>query len=205
MTRLRFCLAPALLLAGCGHSPPTHLLTLDLAPPPIRPAYGGPALRLTAVQIPPSIDRLEFVSAASPTELTIEDQYRWSASLGSLARSALLRDLAARLPEGKVLPPDAPSTPGVARVDVAVLALDTGGQRSRMDAIVTVAIDGRAQLARRQVSLFRDHGPNQRPDQAAQDMSAMLGDLADAITGMLMMPSLEPAGPASGSFRRPSG
>lgn len=185
MNRLRLALALPLLLAGCGHSPPTHLLTLDIAPPPARPAYTGPALRLTAVQIPPAIDHLEFVSAAAPNELRIEDQYRWSASLGSLARGALLRDLAARLPDGKVLPPDALATPGVARVDVAILALTSSPQGADMEAIVTVAIDGTRQVMRRHLTLHRDATPGGGPAAAASDMSHMLGDVADGIVALL--------------------
>ncbi|HET8612548.1 MAG TPA: hypothetical protein VFL92_07260, partial [Sphingomonas sp.] len=55
-------LAALALLAGCGHSPPTHFFTLDPAPPkapaPARPAH---PVRLGAVHIPPELDRPELV------------------------------------------------------------------------------------------------------------------------------------------------
>ena len=173
------------LLAACGHSPQTHLLTLDLAPPVARAPYTGPPMRLTAVQIPAAIDRLEYVSAVSPNELRIQDQYRWSASLGSLARGALLRDLAERLPSGAVLPPDSPAIKGARRVDVAILALNDTPQGSRMDAIVTVAIDGGPQVLRRQIAVTNDHPPRTTPAEAAGDTSVLLGQVADEITKML--------------------
>lgn len=172
----------ACLLSACGHSAPTHLLTLDLAPPAAPGgAYTGPPLRLTAVQIPPAIDRLEFASAVSATELRLQDQYRWSASLGSLARGVLLRDLAARLPEGALLPPDSPAGKGTRRADVAILALNTGAESTTMEVMVTVAVDGSPRVLRRRYALKRDHAPGQTPAQDAADYSAMLGDVADAI------------------------
>jgi uncharacterized lipoprotein YmbA len=179
---LTLAAAGAILLGACGHSAPTHLLTLDLAPPATASAsYAGPPLRLTAVQVPPAIDRLEFASSVSATELRLQDQYRWSASLGSLARGVLLRDLAARLPEGALLPPDSPAGKGTRRVDVAILALNTGPTNTTMEVMVTVAIDGSPRLLRRSYSLKRDHAPSQTPAQDAADYSSMLGDVADAI------------------------
>lgn len=177
----RLALAALLALGGCGHSPQTHLLTLDLAPPLASSPYGGPAIRLTAVQIPPAIDRLEFVSAVSPTELQIQDQYRWSASLGSLARDALLRDLTARMPSGMVLPPDSPASRGVARIDVAILALAHMQQVTRMEAVVTIAEDGGPRLLHRQFTLAREHPSSIDPAEAAAETSSMLGELADGI------------------------
>ena len=187
MTRALHWLAMAALplLASCGHSPQTHLLTLDMAPPAARASYAGPPVRLTAVQIPSAIDRLEYVSAVSPNELRVQDQYRWSASLGSLARGALLRDLAERLPTGAVLPPDSPATKGTRRVDVAILALTQTAERSSMDVIITVAVDGGPQVLRHQVTVTRDHPPRLTPAEAAGDTSYLLGQVADEITVLL--------------------
>jgi uncharacterized protein len=195
--RIPTSLAALAALAGCGHSAPTHLLTIDMAPPAARAPYAGPPLRVTAVQVPPSIDRLEFASALSPTELRIEDQYHWSASLGSLARAALLRDLVARLPASAVLPPDSPAGQGTRRVDVALLALTTQARTTRMEVLVTLATDGAGPVMRRQFTLTRDHAPAQPPAQAAQDYSAMLGDTADQIVAMAtQMAAQTPTAPA---------
>ncbi|WP_206239972.1 PqiC family protein [Novosphingobium terrae] len=179
-------MAGLFMLGGCGHSPQTHLLALDLAPPAMRPdpAYAGPPLRVTAVHIPASIDRLEFALATSPTELQLQDQYHWSASLGSLARDALLRDLIARLPSAMVLPPDSPATKGVRRVDVTLLDLTTASADTTMEVLITMGTDGEAGVIRRQAHFTRRHAENQSPSQSAADYSSMLGEVADTIVSM---------------------
>lgn len=187
-------LAALLALGGCGHSPQTHLLTLDLAPPVAPPAaYAGAPVRVTAVEIPPALDRLEFVAAVAPGELEIRDQYRWSASLGALAREALMRDLSARLPSGAVLPLDTPARKGNRRADVSILALTALPDRTVMEAIVSVAVDGEDRAVRRHVIVTQPHAGDALPGATAADYGLLLGKVADDIVGLLQ--AVPPARP----------
>jgi len=181
-------LAGTLALSGCGHSPQTHLLTLDLVPPVSPPAdYSAPPVRVTAVRIPAALDRLEFVQAVAPGELQIRDQYRWSASIGELAREALMRDLSARLPNGSVLPLDTPAVKGSRHADVAILALTAAPEQTTMDAIVTVAVDGSDRIVRRHVTLTQKHATNALPERIASDYGMLLGKVADEIVFIVQL------------------
>jgi len=177
--------AAMLLLAACGHSPPTQFLTLDPAPG-ATVAYRGPAIRVPAVRIPPDLDRDEFVQRSAPGEMKVDDLVRWSAPLGLLSRNTLIIDLASRLPPGTVAPPDAPAQPVGLRVDVSILSLETtNGEASMQAAYQFTPDDGQASATYRQWVTLRLPIAARTPPETARAFSTLLGQLADRIAGDL--------------------
>lgn len=174
-----------LLLAGCGHSPPTHFFTLDPAPPS-RPAAAIAAaapIQLDAVHIPPALDRPQVVTQLGANRLDVHDLDQWASPLGEMMRRTLAQDLLARLPQGEFVLPDAPRPQGVRGLVVDVLQIDAapGGQVT-LQASWTLMEPGTTRAALiRNVQLTADGGPG--PQGTAAAMSQLLGELADQIVG----------------------
>jgi uncharacterized protein len=183
MTVRTLLLGALLLLAACGHSPPTQFLTLDPTPGTGAGAgYRGPAIRVPAVRIPPALDREEFVQRVSPGELKVDDFVRWSASLGMLARNTLILDLSSRLPPGKVSPPDAPAQAGGVRVDVSVLSWEVvDGDASLQAAYAFAPDDGETPARYRQWVTLHAASGGRTALETARVFSVLLGQLADGI------------------------
>jgi hypothetical protein len=178
MRRLCLSAAAALLtLAGCAHSPPTTLLTLDTAAPagPVRASYRGQPITVPAVHLPALLDRAGYVRQFAPGQVQVDDFAHWAAPLGLLARDALVRDLTVRLPAGAVLPPGA--TEAHARVvNVTVLAFTDNASGARLDVAYRFLPAGTVRQA--SLSLPADETG---PVASAARLSQLLGQLADRI------------------------
>ena len=143
-------------------------------------------VQLTAVHIPAELDRPEVVTQLSPNRLKIDDNERWGAPFAQMMRRTLAQDLAARLPAGAFVFPDAPAPSGTRTLVVTVLD-------SQADAGGTLTLQA-------QWSLLSKQAPDQPPgatltrqvtltskltsaDGAAQAaaLSHILGELADRI------------------------
>ena len=179
----RCALLPLLALAGCAHSPPTVLLTLDAASPApagVRADYRGRPLAIPAVHLPAELDRPEYVSRTAPGEAQVDDFVHWIAPLGTLARDTLVRDLTARLPAGSVLPPGATGGVGVRTIDVAILSFTHGSGTARMQAAFREVPHGPVRQVDLQVPMGTDS-----PAGGAQAFGVLLGQLADQIAAGL--------------------
>jgi uncharacterized lipoprotein YmbA len=191
---LRFgaCLA-VFLMAGCGSSPSTTLLTLDaVAPPPasIHADYRGPAIIVPAVHVPAVLDRIEFVRQVSAGSAKVDDFAHWAAPLGLLTRDALVRNLTARLPEGSVLPPGATGdSKGLLTLDVTILSFDTTTAGATMQAAYRTLPHGVV----RQASLDVAH-PVSDPISSAQAYAMLVAKLADRMAADLSTTPLGIAG-----------
>jgi uncharacterized protein len=184
MRQLRLIsLAVVLGLASCG-SPPVHDHTLAVIPP-AHPTASASAdkLRVGEVDVPPTLDRSELVTQASPTALTVHRQDVWAAPFGSLIQRTLSADLAARLSENRVLGVDDPtSPPGTRTVTVSVRKFIAHSDGK-------VVLDADWTLQGRGVNIVPHHvtvtaqasGPT--PDAVAQAMSQALAGLSDRIAG----------------------
>ncbi len=135
MTRLPLVLGAALILAGCGSSPPTHFYTVDTLPPQAELVYAGPPVRVDQVKIPSVLDRPEIVSEYAAGQLKVDDFNHWGAPLGQLLRASLAADLAARTPS--VVPAEGPKPAGTIGLSVDILAVGTGADGMTMDVVWT--------------------------------------------------------------------
>lgn len=180
-------LFPLLFLCGCGSSPSTHFFTLDATVPDGDQAHVAvPHIQVSAVHLPPDLDRTEIVREGRSGELTVSNQNRWGAPLDELMRRTLTEDLAKRLPDGAVIPPMAPRPPGTC--DIVIDTLQFGGKQSD-----DVAFEGSwtlldpetgKSLYTHQVQI-RDQAPAQDYAAQAAAMSRTLGRFADQIASAL--------------------
>jgi uncharacterized protein len=133
-----FLAAPCLLSACAGAT--TRFYTLEPTPPAanVARAYTGAPFRVDAVHIPASLDRPELVRDGGGGRFTVSDNDHWAAPVGELLRRVLTQDLAAQLPPGKVVYPDAPKLPGSAGLVVDILSISSMGDRVVMDASWTL-------------------------------------------------------------------
>lgn len=184
-------LAPALLLAACGHSAPTRFYTLAPDGParPLGPVATADPVRVLAVRVPPELDRLEVVREAAAGAVQVDDFNRWGAPLGDLARNALSADLADRLPGVQILPARSNALDRTRDLTVEILSLQRQETGFELRAIVQVAdaATGRT-LNSQTVRLFV--ASNQSDAAAeAKAFSSLLAKLADLISPRLAMPA----------------
>lgn len=178
--------ALSLLLASCGSSPRTHFFMLSADQGGHAPASSVSfPVQLAAVHIPPALDRRQMVRMTGNNSVEISDTDRWSAPIGQMVRNVLAQDLTARLPEGRVILPDAPAPPGTHRLVVTI-------SRFGPDANAAVRLDGSwvllaagADTAVMTRDFQLDSGPAPTADAAAQAMSRALGQLATEIAASL--------------------
>jgi uncharacterized protein len=176
-----------LLLAGCATSPKSRFYALEPVPGGrIAEPVSGPPIVVDAVHLPDVLDRLALVRRAGPTQLQISDTDRWAAPLDGMSRRVLAWDLAARLPMGLVVAPDAPKPPDAARglvVSVERFDADAAGQ-VRLDAVWTLlAGSPQKPVIERRETILVDGADRFASEPAA--MSRALGLLADRIANAL--------------------
>ena len=174
-----------LLLSDCGSSLKVQFYTLSVSP-----GLSAEHLRISApvqvsaVHIPDSLDRREMVSVTGPNEVEVSDRSRWSAPLGPMTRLVLSEDLAALLPPGKVIMPDAPIPPATSKI-VVTLA------RFGRDASGGIVLHGSwTLLTDSGKTKFRRDFVLQQPaaegaNSEAASMSNLLGQLATRIASAL--------------------
>ena len=193
-------------LAGCGHSAPTHYLTLGSVPPATRPeaSLAPIAVRLLAVHWPSAFDRLEVVRPTDGVELSLDESARWSAALGDLASAALAQDLRARAPTLTLTSGAQPGAPDDLDLSVQVVALTLHEGTYVMTATFDLETPDGASLVRRTVTLDARAGATGSVDEA-QALSRLVAALADEI--VVDLPGAIrglPSPPPASAIRRPT-
>jgi uncharacterized lipoprotein YmbA len=179
--KIRICLTAIalMLLAGCGSSPKTHFYTLNNIPGTASRHSLSYPVQLTAVHVPPSLDRRQMVSRTGVNQVSISETNQWSAPIDIMMRNVLAQDLVARLPKDKVILPEAPAPESSTSLVVSV-------SRFAADPTGTIDFSGSWSLLRNGETLrerqfeFR-RGQANDPDSTAAVMSELLGELADRI------------------------
>ena len=140
-------LGAALLLAGCGSSPPSKFYVLTADPVPQRTWTGAAkTVALGRVSLPGALDRPQIARRKGGNEIVFSEEERWAGPLDDMVRRVLADNLAARLPAGISLVENAAKPPPGITIAVDI---------SRFDADET----GAATLAARWEAL----GPTGRP------------------------------------------
>ncbi|HTT00673.1 MAG TPA: PqiC family protein [Steroidobacteraceae bacterium] len=184
-------LVPLLLLASCASSPPAKFFTL--APLTASEAAGGAApvtpVQVSAVHIPPALDRQEIVRQSGPNELEISDRNRWAAPFAEMTQRVLTQDLAARRPPGSVILPKEPVPPktGMIVVDILQFACEPSGTVVFDGAWALVPAGADAPSLSRRVHLTESANPGDYGDQV-RAMSVILGRIADDMAMALAAP-----------------
>jgi uncharacterized lipoprotein YmbA len=159
-------------------------------PEPVPPTLStrpcdGPQLRIDAVHVPPSLDRVQMLGHTAPGELQIDELDHWAAPLGLLARQALTADLQARLPQGRVLLPSLAKPPGAESLAVEILSFRADARGARLEAgwLLTSPLQPRALSVTGVV--LRTENPSATPATLAGALSNLLAGLADRIAASL--------------------
>jgi len=176
----------ALTLADCGTSPKTHYFTLASVPPsePAKASIAAP-VTVAAVHVPPALDRSEMLRRTGANSVEISGQALWTAPLGEMIRRVLSEDLAARLPRGKVVLPDAPAPAHTERIVVAIAQFGPAADgKVALDGSWSLLRSGRDEPAlRRDISLTAAAAADPAGEAAA--MSRLLGQVATRIADTL--------------------
>lgn len=128
---LSAALSAALLAGGCASTSPESFYTLRpvaaAAAPAASVASAAPAYSLVVgpVRVPEIVDRPQLVVRKDGNEVAVLEQQRWAQPLQAEIAQALSADLAARLPQARVIPDrDAGSARADVRVTVDVTRFD---------------------------------------------------------------------------------
>lgn len=173
----------ALWLAACGHSPSTQFYSLAAvrASPPIAHFVGNP-VQLRAVHIPAVLDRLELVSALPGGRLQIDQFRQWGAPMADMIRSALSQDLTERLPQGMVVPAQAPAPPASRGIVVDVLEFQPEADGSVvLNAAWTLLGAGPSHPPLSEQRRLQVPAVGASASNRVAAMNQLLGELADAL------------------------
>jgi uncharacterized protein len=173
------------LLTGCGSSPKTNFYTLSVIPGKTGAESVSSPVQLAAVHIPSSLDRQQMVSMTSANRVQISETNRWLGAFDEMARNVLAQDLAARLPKGKVILPQAPAPAGTTTlvVTIAQFGPDADG-RVKLNGSWAL-LHGSSGLPALERNFQLDAGPTADADATAAAMSRALGQLAGEIVSTL--------------------
>jgi uncharacterized lipoprotein YmbA len=178
----------AALLSGCTGAT-TRFYTIEPGPPPAAHPYVGAPFRVDAVHIPASLDRPELVRDAGGGRFTVSDNDHWAAPVGELLRRVLTQNLAAQLPAGKVVYPDAPKPPGSGGLVVDILSISSAGGQMTMEASWTLIAQSAAEQPPPNVQQHTVHLATPATGQGVQgnavELSALAGQMAAAIASQL--------------------
>ncbi|MFT0170694.1 membrane integrity-associated transporter subunit PqiC [Paraburkholderia mimosarum] len=182
-------LAAPMSFAGCGHSAPTHYLTLDAtgagAGMPLSTRPMAP-VQLSAVHIPAVLDRPEVVTQTGPNRLKIDDTARWGAPLAQMMRSALAQNLEKRLPAGAFVFPDAPAPAGTRTLVVTVLDCETTASATLTLQASWALLSGQpVQTSLTQQATLNAEVTGQDAAAQAAALSRVLGELSDRIAASI--------------------
>lgn len=174
------------LVAGCGSSASTQFYTLRAVAPAagVRAAPALP-LRIARVEVPGTFDRPEIVREQDGNQLKVDDLNHWSAPLGQLMRTALVEDLIKRLPNGQIVPVDAPKPAAVIEISVEIVAIHETANSLSIQATWTQTRPTAAGATTVQGSSFSVPLANRTNGAYADSLSQALAQLADAIVARL--------------------
>ena len=174
--------AAFLALAGCGSSPKTnyYALTPVVSAQPATGPIAAP-VQLSALHLPPSLDRDEIVTAGPGQSMQVSDTDRWTAPLADMARNVLSEDLEKRLPPGSVILPDAPAPQNAGNIVVAIerFGLGRDGKVELKGSWSLTRTGAKEPALRREIAIEIDAGSGDGA--AARGMSEALGALAGQI------------------------
>jgi uncharacterized protein len=200
MTRALCCLVALLAVAACGTTAPSRFYTLSSVPPE-RGLAGPPSksgsdqrmstLLVGTIEMPQTLDRPQFVRRSGSNTIELAELDRWSEPLDGMIRRSLADDLAARLPQARILTSVLPSVP----IDhTLMLEVD----RFEADATGTVKLNAQwfvltegvsaPPLSRR--STIEEHAASNSTEAIVVAMSRALAALSNEIAAAL--PGLPP-------------
>ena len=199
MRRRALLLAPAALVLVRCTSPDPALYTMRTVAG--QPQPGGPAaIKLARPGLAGYLDRPEIVRDSAANRLSVRSGERWGEPLGDLFGRVLAEDLSQRLPGSSVFTEAGSlSVDPSATVELDIQRFDLDADGTAVLAVQLAVEPGRNHDAAGTRSLRLTLAPasDSTPDLVTA-MSALVGQLADAVAGMV----LSLPGPAAPTPRR---
>jgi uncharacterized lipoprotein YmbA len=177
----------ALLLAGCGSSPPSHFYVLTADPVPPRSASAhGMTVAIGRVSLPGALDRPAMARRRGGNEIVYSEEERWAGPLDDMVRRALADDLAARLPAGIALVDSAAKPPpGITiAIEMSRFDADEAGTVTLAARWETLGPTGRPLGPARESTIVQP-GSGKDAAAVANTMSRAVSDLAARIAAGL--------------------
>jgi uncharacterized lipoprotein YmbA len=183
----------AVTLTACASADPTYY-TLMAVPGPV--LAGGPAtIEVRRPGLAGYLDRSDIVLKSADYRLAVNSQLRWGEPLGDMVGRVLAQDLTQRLPGSSVYSESGAITadPSVrVEVDVQDFEAVAGGPVILNAEVAVEQGSSHRPLAARHVSLSADPaGPGAA--NLVATMSALLGQLADQLSGTIRSATAAPA------------
>jgi uncharacterized lipoprotein YmbA len=176
------------LLGACGSSAPTQFYVLHSVAPAagVRAAPALP-LRIAHVEVPSALDRPEIVRELDGNQLKVDDLSHWAAPLGQIMRTALVEDVIKRLPNGLIVPAEAPKPAAVIEISIEIVAIHETANSLSIEANWTQTRTSAANGGATTVQSASISVPmaNRSNGAYADSLSQALAQLADAIVGRL--------------------
>jgi uncharacterized lipoprotein YmbA len=173
--------AVAAALGGC-RSASTRIYTLGPVAPATRiEVYHAPALRVDAVSVPVTWDRMEILRLSAAGTLQISDFDHWAAPLAQMARQTLSDDLEQRMPPGSVIYPRLSKPSDGLGVDVDILNFDIADSQASMRASWIIVPSGDPKSTKRSSASLHSSMSSEEPAAVARAWSDLIGQLADRI------------------------
>jgi uncharacterized lipoprotein YmbA len=187
------------LLAAC-HSAPTRLYMVEpITPTATADDYNGPPVQVEAVHIPAALDRMEIVSEVAPGEFKISELDRWMAPLGQGIRQALTADLAARLPQGRVIFPHLAKAPRTLSIRVELLEFNADRQGAKLLVSWLGTSEGAQPRSLGGTMVLQTSLSGAGSGSIATALSKLIAQLADRIVAELLLPAPGDASTSAGS------
>ncbi|MEJ1979286.1 MAG: PqiC family protein [Acetobacteraceae bacterium] len=193
MRRRTLLLAPLVLAAARCASPDPAMYTLRAVPGAAQ--GGGPvAVKVARPGLAGYLDRSEIVRDSTANRLLLRGGERWGEPLGDMIGRVLAEDLAQRLPgtsvftEAGAISADASAT---VELDVQRFDLDATGVVVLLAQVAVQQGRGHDPALTRSLRLTTQPTADGTPELVTA-MSALVGQLADAVAGMLRQPSARP-------------
>jgi uncharacterized lipoprotein YmbA len=192
-----------LVLAACGGTAPSRFFTLSSVPPEkpaLRQAASGgreqrsSTLLVGTIEMPQTLDRPQFVRRSGANTVELAELDRWSEPLDGMIRRSLADDLAARLPDVRVLTAVLPAVPidNTLMVEIDRFEADAAGT-VKLNAQWFLVTEGRSapRLSRRSTIETRSDSTDTEAIVVAMSeaLAELSGEMAAAVSGRPPPPS----------------
>ncbi len=185
----KFCLAilfcTSTVLSACASHANTYLTLTSVPSGQKWPASSTKPIAISRPDIPPEINREHFTVEAGPSTLFVAGNVTWAAPLRGMIQLVLAQNLAARLPNVRVLMPGDPVPPGGVRQVIVNIQQFIPTRQGKVSLQADWAILSPSVQSQRHGYIRLSITGGMTPADEAHTMSIALAELAERIAKQL--------------------